>query len=66
MRLLKLQNDNKVARKLRVEGLPESWEDIKKVFHNQDLPYVSKIICFKLINRYHNNLLTGHFGIEKT
>lgn len=29
-------------------------------------PYIPKIICFKVINRYHNNLLVHYFGIEKT
>ncbi len=29
MRLSELQDDNKEAMKLRLEGLSESWEDIK-------------------------------------
>ncbi len=66
MRLPKLHDDDKVAKKLRVEGLLESLEDIKKLLHYQSFPYVSKNICSELINRYHKNLLAGHFGIEKT
>ena len=30
MRLPELQDDNKEVRKLRSEGLPESWEDIEQ------------------------------------
>lgn len=65
MRLVKLQDDNQEAKKLRSKGLPESWEDIEEVFYYQSLSYVPKKICLELINRYHNNLFAGHFGIEK-
>ncbi len=33
MRLPELQDNDKEAMKLRSEGLPEGWEDIKQVFH---------------------------------
>ena len=66
MRLSKLQNDDKKAKKLRSEGLLKSWEDIKEVLYYLSLPYISKIICSELINRYHNNPLVGHFSIKKT
>ena len=65
MRLLKLQNDDKEAKKLRLERLPKSWEDIKKVLYYQSFLYVPKAICLELINKYHNNLLIGYFGIKK-
>lgn len=65
MRLLELQDDDKKVKKLRLKGLPKDWEDIKHVFYYQGIPYVLKVICSKLINRYHNNLLAGHLGIEK-
>ncbi len=66
MRLPKLQDDDKEAKKLRSEQiLPESWEDIKQVLYYQSLSYVPKVIYLKLINRYHNDPLVGHFGIKK-
>ncbi len=61
-----LQDNDKEAKKLRLEGLSENWEDIEEMFYYQGLPYILKVICSKLISRYHNNLLAGHFGIEKT
>ena len=33
MKLFKLQDDDNKAKKLRSEGLPESWDNIKEVFH---------------------------------
>ncbi len=66
MRLPELQDDNKEAMKLRSEGLSEGWEDIEQVLFYQSLLYVRKVICSELISRYHDNLLSSHFGIEKT
>ena len=66
MKLSELQNDDKEIMKLRSEELSKGWEDIKQVLYYQSLPYVSKIIHSKLISRHHNNLLAGHFSIEKT
>ena len=66
MRLSELQDNDKKAMKLRLEGLLESWENIEQVLYYQGLPYVLKVICSKLINRHHDNPLVGHFGIEKT
>ncbi len=66
MRLLELQDDDKEAMKLRSEGLPEGWEDIKQMLHYQGFPYVSKVIRSELISRHHDDPLAGHIGIEKT
>ncbi len=66
MKLPKLQDNNKEVRKLRVKGLPKGWEDIKEVFHYQGFSYIPKIISFKLINRYYDNPLVGHFRIKET
>ena len=66
MRLSELQNDDKKAMKLRSRGLSEGWEDIEKMFYYKNLLYVLKIIHSELISRHHNNLLIGHFSIEKT
>lgn len=35
------------------------------MFYYQDLLYFLKIIYFKLISRYHNNLSIDHFGIRE-
>ena len=35
------------------------------MLHNQDLPFVLEIIQTKLISKYYNNPLVGHFGIKK-
>ncbi len=66
MRLPELQDNDKKAKKLRLEGLPEGWEDIEQVLHYQGHPYILKVICLELMSRHHDDLLTGHFGIEKT
>ncbi len=52
--------------KLRLEGLSEGWEDIEQVLYYQSFPFVLKVIRSELISRHHDDLLTGHFGIEKT
>lgn len=65
IKLPKLQDNNKKAEKLRLERLSKSWKGIKEVLHYQDLPYVSKIICLKLISRYYNNFLVINLGIKK-
>ncbi len=36
------------------------------MFYYQGLLYILKVICSELINRHHNNLFAGHFGIKKT
>ncbi len=66
MRLSELQDNDKEAMKLRSEKVPEGSEDIEQVFHYQGLPYVPNVIRSELISRHHDDLLAGHFGIEKT
>ena len=66
MRLPELQNDNKEAKKLSLEGLSERWKDIEQVLHFEGLLYVPKVIRLELISRHHNNLFAGYFGIKKT
>ena len=39
---------------------------MEEVLHYQGLLYIPKVIYSKLKNKYHNNLLVGQFGIEKT
>lgn len=36
------------------------------MLYYQDLLYILKIVCPKLISRYHNNLLLSHSQIKKT
>ncbi len=55
MRLFELYDDDKKAKKLKSKRLPEGWEDIEKMFHYQGFPYIPKIICSKLISRYHDD-----------
>lgn len=66
MRLSEIQDDNKKTKKLRLERPSKDRENIKEVFYYQDLLYVPKVICSKLISRYYNNPLVGPFQIEKT
>ena len=46
--------------------MQEGWEDIDRVLHHQDLPFVPKVLRKKLINRHHDDPLAAHFGFEKT
>ena len=65
LRLAELQESDKEAQKIRVEGL-DGYEDVDGVLHHQELPFVPKIIRTELISRYYDDLLAGHFGIDKT
>ena len=42
------------------------YEEINDIFHYQRLIFVHKAIWMELISTQHNNLLAGHFRIEKT
>ena len=64
LRLQELQAEDEQARKTRVKH-SEGWDDINGVLHDQGLPYIPEIIWTKLISRYHDNLLAGHFSIKK-
>lgn len=64
MSLLELQDNNKEAKKLKSEELPENWEDIKEMLYYHGLPSILKVIYSKLISRHHANLPIGHFEIE--
>lgn len=60
----KLYDNNKKVKKPRLEGLLEGQKDIKEVLHCQNLPYISKVICFELISKYYNDCLVSYFGIK--
>ena len=64
LRLYKLQAKDKQAQMTRVE-YPKGWDNIDNVLHYQSLLYVPEIIRMELINRYHDNPVAGHFGIQK-
>lgn len=67
MRLAKLQESDEGARKIRAtKKLQEGWKDIDEVLHHQRLLFVLEAICTELISCYHNDLLAGHFEINKT
>ena len=43
-----------------------SYKEDDRVLHYQKLPFIPKIIWIKLISRYHDDFLIGHFSINKT
>lgn len=67
LKFFKLQNNNIETEKLKSKQLSKgSYENIKKISQYQSLLYIFKIIHFKLISRYYNNLLVDHFKMKKT
>ena len=66
LKLVELQAEDSQARKIRAEKLGRNWEDFDGILHQQGLLYIPEIIRTKLISRYHNDLLVGHFSIKKT
>ena len=67
LRLSELQESDEEAKLLRGSAdLPEGWKDVERVLQYQRLTYVPEIIRSEVISRHHNNLLAGHFGINKT
>ena len=65
MRLFKLADNHKEAKKLHSKRLPKGWEDIEEVLYYEGLTYVLKVICSELISKHHDNPLVGYFGIKK-
>ena len=66
LRLPDLQGDDNQVRKLQAAELPEGWEDIERVLQYKGFLYIPEIIQLELISRHHDNLLVGHFEIDKT
>lgn len=66
LKLSKLQNNNKEARKLRSKRLPKGLKDIEEVLHYQGLSYILKLICSDLISKPHDKPVAKNFKIEKT
>ena len=65
LRFQELQEEDDQAKEIRADK-PEGWEESDRVLQHQGLPYVPEIIRTKLVSRHHDDLLAGHFGIEKT
>ena len=63
--LQELQETDSKAQELRQQKA-DGYEKIDEILHYQGLPFVPKVIQTELISRYHNDLLAGHFVIEKT
>ena len=63
LRLQELQVTDSKAQELRSK---EDYKEVEGVLHCQSLLFVPKAIWTKLISRYHNDPLAGHFGIKKT
>ena len=67
LRLAELQESDEEARKIRAtRELQEGWENSDGVLHHQGQLFVPEIIWTELISCHHNDLLAGHFGIDKT
>lgn len=65
MRYSKLQDHDKIVKKLRSRQLLEGWRNIKAVFYYQSFIYFLKVIYLKLIKKYYDNLFRGHFDVKK-
>ena len=63
LKLQELQETDSEAPKLRIK---EGYQDSNGVLHHQGLLFVPKTMWIKLISRHHNDLLAGHFEINKT
>ncbi len=44
----------------------KGWKIIKEVLYYLSVSYIPKVMCSELISKYYNDLLIGHFDIEKT
>lgn len=49
------------AKKFRARKLSKNQKNVKRVLYYQDLSYISKLICSKLISYHHNNFLASYF-----
>ena len=66
LRLQELQETDSGAQKIRATPLQDGWKEVDGLLHHQGLPYMLKIVCFKLISNDYDDLLVRHFGIDKT
>ena len=66
LRLSELQESGDETWKIRAEGLKSNYKEVDKVLYHQKLPFVPKAIQTELISQHYEDLLAGHFGIDKT
>ena len=66
LRLSELQESDAEAQKIRAGELKDGWEEFDGVLHHQGLPFVLEVIPIELISWHHDDLLAGHFHIDKT
>lgn len=64
LRLLKLQESNVTIWKIKTKGL-DWYEEVDRVLHYKELPFVLKFILTLLISRHRDNFLADYFGINK-
>ena len=65
LRLAELQKSDNDIQKIRAKGL-DKYKNINKMLYYQELLFIPEIIWSKLISQHYNNLLIGHFDIDKT
>ena len=66
LRLVELQVENGLVRKIKAEKLVRNYKDFDRILYFQSLPYISEIIRTELMSRYHGDPLVGYFSIKKT
>ena len=64
--LLELQESYPKAKKLRSKNLLKGWEVMEGILEHQGFLYILEIICSEVIYYLYDNLLAGHFRIDKT
>lgn len=64
LRLPEMQESKSETREF-AKNLPEDLADVEGLPYHQNLLYVPKIGCSKIISRQHDDPLVGHFGIKK-
>ena len=65
LRLSELQESDSEAQKIRKENL-KGYKKVDKILHYQGLSFIPEVIWTEVITQHHNDLLAGHFGIDKT
>ena len=65
LKLQELQETDSEAQELRHQKT-NGYKNINEIFHYQGLLFVPEAIQIELISHYYDNLLAGHFGIQKT
>ena len=75
--LLELQQEDPMARTVQKKlatlnvnvysgQLGKPWSKVERMLHYDGKPYIPETLQADLLERNHDNLLAGHFGVEKT